>query len=86
MMPSKYRVFLLPFSFSGAVNVFRYHTGPHHWLNHTTHSLKRGFLAPAIRYPTVPRGTARLRVTVTAAHRTVQIGRLGKALEELLHG
>ena len=27
MMPSKYRVFLLPFSFSGAVNVFRYHTG-----------------------------------------------------------
>lgn len=48
--------------------------------------LERGFLAPAIRYPTVPRGTARLRVTVTAAHRTVQIGRLGKALEELLHG
>ena len=48
--------------------------------------LERGFLAPAIRYPTVPRGTARLRVTVTAAHRTVQIGRLGKALAELLHG
>ena len=48
--------------------------------------LERGFLAPAIRYPTVPRGTARLRVTVTAAHRDVQIGRLGKALAELLHG
>lgn len=47
--------------------------------------LERGFLAPAIRYPTVPRGTARLRITVTAAHQAGQIDRLGKALEELLH-
>lgn len=48
--------------------------------------LEQGFLAPAIRYPTVPRGTARLRITVTAAHQAVQIRRLGEALAELLHG
>ncbi|RYD31865.1 MAG: aminotransferase class I/II-fold pyridoxal phosphate-dependent enzyme, partial [Verrucomicrobiaceae bacterium] len=29
---------------------------------------KDGFLIPAIRYPTVPRGTARLRVSVSAGH------------------
>jgi 8-amino-7-oxononanoate synthase len=29
---------------------------------------EKGFLVPAIRYPTVPRGAARLRVTLSAAH------------------
>ena len=34
---------------------------------------ERGILAPAIRFPTVPKGKARLRVTVTAAHTSTDI-------------
>jgi 7-keto-8-aminopelargonate synthetase-like enzyme len=36
---------------------------------------------PAIRYPTVARGTARLRVTLTAVHSSDDISRLVKALK-----
>src|SRR6266508_1648519 len=39
-----------------------------------------GFLVPAIRYPTVAKGAARLRITVTAAHQAAQI----EALCELI--
>lgn len=40
----------------------------------------RGFLAPAIRPPSVPEGTARLRLSVTAGHTEADIAALGAAL------
>ncbi len=43
----------------------------------------RGFFVPAIRYPTVPAGAARLRVTISAKHPSRQIADLGAALREL---
>ena len=39
-----------------------------------------GFLVPAIRYPTVPRNTARLRITISATHKAEQISLLNKQL------
>jgi 7-keto-8-aminopelargonate synthetase-like enzyme len=42
-----------------------------------------GFLVPAIRYPTVARGKARLRVTLSAAHTQQQIDSLLAALKTL---
>jgi 8-amino-7-oxononanoate synthase len=42
-----------------------------------------GFLVPAIRYPTVARGKARLRVTLSAAHTAEQIAQLKSALAAL---
>jgi 7-keto-8-aminopelargonate synthetase-like enzyme len=42
-----------------------------------------GFLVPAIRYPTVAKGSARLRVTVTASHEEDQVRSLCKAITRL---
>ena len=42
-----------------------------------------GFLVPAIRYPTVAKGSARLRITVTAAHKENQIRSLCEAIKRL---
>jgi 8-amino-7-oxononanoate synthase len=44
----------------------------------------RGFLVTAIRPPTVPDGTARLRVTFTAAHSEDDVARLADAVRAVL--
>ena len=45
--------------------------------------LERGLWVPAIRPPTVPKGTARLRVSLTAAHSGEQVAQLVLALRGL---
>ena len=44
---------------------------------------ERGLWVPAIRPPTVPKGTARLRISVSAAHTKADIAQLIGALKEL---
>ena len=44
---------------------------------------ERGLWVPAIRPPTVPKGTARLRVSLSAAHSKEQVALLVDALREL---
>ncbi|WP_218281148.1 aminotransferase class I/II-fold pyridoxal phosphate-dependent enzyme [Verrucomicrobium spinosum] len=51
-------------------------------LEASTQLLERGYLIPAIRYPTVARGSARLRLTMSAAHEKLQIEGL---VASLLH-
>jgi 7-keto-8-aminopelargonate synthetase-like enzyme len=45
--------------------------------------LARGLWVPAIRPPTVPRGTSRLRVTLSAIHTDEQVDRLVRGLGDL---
>ena len=47
---------------------------------------EQGFLAAAIRPPTVPAGTARLRLTFTAQHPDDQIARLADIVRDKIFG
>ena len=44
---------------------------------------QEGFFVPAIRYPTVAKGVARLRIAVSAAHSALRIASLGDAVRRL---
>jgi 8-amino-7-oxononanoate synthase len=46
----------------------------------------KGFLVPGIRFPTVPRGSARLRVTLSAAHQIDDVVSLREAIKTLRSG
>lgn len=50
-------------------------------MQETTRLQKMGFFIPAIRYPTVPRNTARLRIALSSAHKPEQIRGLASALK-----
>ncbi len=45
---------------------------------------ERGFLVPAIRPPTVPEGTSRLRISLSAAHSRADVEGLARALAQCL--
>ena len=45
--------------------------------------LEHGLLVPAIRTPTVPRGGARLRISLSAAHTAEEVGQLVSAIRTL---
>ena len=44
---------------------------------------RRGLLVPAIRYPTVARGEARLRIAISARHTAEQLAALAEAVQEV---
>lgn len=52
--------------------------------NVSAHLLARGYFVPAVRPPSVPAGTARLRITVSAAHEPAEIDGFLAALAEVL--
>ena len=49
-------------------------------LSEAARLLEAGFFVPAIRYPTVPRNTARLRITLSAGHEEEEIRKLAKLI------
>lgn len=53
-------------------------------LDASAHLHREGFLVTAIRPPTVPRGTARLRITFSAAHELADIDRLANRVRHIL--
>jgi 8-amino-7-oxononanoate synthase len=53
-------------------------------VNASQRLLEQGLLVPAIRPPTVPEGTSRLRVSLSAAHSHADVERLANALAATL--
>ena len=47
---------------------------------------EKGFFVKAVRYPTVPKGRARLRITLTALHMCEHLEQFAQTLTELLKG
>lgn len=47
---------------------------------------ENGFIVPAIRFPTVPRGTERLRISLSSEHSTNQIEDLANSIREICSG
>ncbi|MEY2538642.1 MAG: 8-amino-7-oxononanoate synthase [Verrucomicrobiota bacterium] len=52
-------------------------------LDLSTELMSEGFFAPAVRYPTVAKGSARLRISVTASHDDAQIEAFSASLRRL---
>lgn len=49
-----------------------------------SHLAGQGFFVPAVRYPTVPKGKARLRITLNSAAEPAHIEKLGELLRKLI--
>jgi 7-keto-8-aminopelargonate synthetase-like enzyme len=49
------------------------------------HLREQGVYIPAIRYPTVARGQARLRLTLSAAHTPADVAQMLAALDSVLN-
>ena len=58
--------------------------GDNHEALHVANTLyERGLWVPAIRPPTVPKGTARLRLSLSASHSAEQVAQLVDTLRDL---
>jgi 8-amino-7-oxononanoate synthase len=58
--------------------------GDNTYAAHVSEGLRqRGIWVAAIRPPTVPQGTARLRITLSAAHQTTDVAKLIEALHDV---
>jgi 8-amino-7-oxononanoate synthase len=56
----------------------------HEAMKASTALFERGMVVPAIRPPSVPPGTSRLRLTLSAAHTEEQVASLRVALAEVV--